>query len=214
MALSWWTYLSTNLGSGLIVTLQVLVAASFTTILWGLVIAALRMSRLRILRFLGVAYIEFFRGTPLIVQILTIFAYLPILGIWFPPFETALITLTLNAGGYMAENYRAGVAAVPHGQIEAARALGMHHLTLLRRVTVPLALRIILPAITNIILAIMLATPFVYLVGLQDMMAQGMLIQLRSGDFTVYLLITLIYLILGLLLSLTTALLERKLKLP
>jgi His/Glu/Gln/Arg/opine family amino acid ABC transporter permease subunit len=211
---NWWSYFQTELATGLVVTLKVLVISSVTTASWGAVIVALRLSGIAPLRWFAVAYVEFFRGTPLIVQVLVIFAFLPSIGIRFPAMETAVIALTLNAGGYMAEFYRAGIQAVPKGQIEAAAALGMNRWTTVHRLIAPVAIRVILPAVGNITISILLTTPFVYLVGLQELMARAGLIQIRTSDFTVYLEIVLIYVVLGLLLTAANSWLERRLRLP
>jgi polar amino acid transport system permease protein len=214
MLTNWVTYFQTELAAGLVMTLKVLVVASLTTAIWGLLVALLRMSPVPPLRWLATAYIELFRGTPLIVQILVIFAYLPSIGIRFPQFETAAITLTLNAGSYMAEFYRAGLQSVPAGQIEAAYALSMSRFNVFRRVIAPVALRVILPALGSLMIMTLLSTPFVFLLGLQDLMARAGLIQGRTSDFTVYLEIICIYAALGLLLTAGTHWLERRLRLP
>lgn len=210
----WATFFRDEIASGLVVALELLVAASVTTALWAFVVLALRTSPFGILRFAGKAYIEFFRGTPLVVQVLAIFAYLPAVGIVLPAFPTALLAITLNAGGYLAESYRVGLQAIPAGQREAAIALGMTRLTVFRRAILPLALRTIVPALGNIVMQILLTTPFVYLVGLQEMMAKAALVQMRTADFSVYLLVILVYVVLGLAISGLSAWIERRLRLP
>ena len=175
---------------------------------------AFRVSAFRVLRFVGQTYIEFFRGTPLVVQVLAIFAYLPTIGIVLPPFPTALLAITLNTGSYLAESYRAGLQSVPVGQREAAIALGMTQLNVFRRVVGPIALRLIVPSFGNIVMQILLITPFVYLVGLQEMMAKGNLIQMRTADFSVFALIILVYIVLGLAVSAASAWIERRIRLP
>lgn len=162
----WIGYFNQELGSGLLVTLEILVIAMFTTAIWAMMIAAMRASRFAPLRWLAISYVEIFRGTPLIVQLLLAFAVLPTIGIRLTPYQTAIIVLTLNAGTDMAELYRAGLQAVPRGQIEAAIALSMGRLTILRRVIIPLALRVILPAIGTMAVTMLLSTSFVFLLGL------------------------------------------------
>lgn len=210
----WPTYLSEEILSGLWVALQLLVVSSVTTVIWGVVVLMFRISRVAALQALGKLYIEFFRGTPLVVQVLAIFAYLPALGIILPPFPTAVLAITLNVGSYLAESYRAGLQSIPVGQHEAAYALGMRRFTIFHRVTMPAVLRIILPALANIVMQILLTTPFVYLVGLQEMMAKGALIQMRTADFSVYLLITLVYVLLGTGISCLFAWIERRTRTP
>lgn len=211
---NWWGYFETELASGLVVTLQILIVASATTSVWAALVAALRMSGNPVLRFIAQTYIEVFRGTPLIVQLLVAFAFLPMVGITFPPFETSVLVLTLNAGGYLAEFYRSGLQAVPRIEIEAAQALGMSRSQVITRVVAPHAIRIVLPAIGTLTVVMLLATPFVYLTGLKDIMAAAGAIYGRTVDFSVYFEVTIIYVVIGLLLTALTLYLERRLKLP
>jgi len=210
----WLGYFSQEIAAGLWVALQLLVVSSFTTAVWALVVLVVRISPLRPVQLAGVAYIEFFRGTPLVVQVLAIFAYLPSIGIVLPPFTTAVLAVTLNVGSYLAESFRAGLQSIPAGPREAALALGMSRFTVFRRVIAPVSLRVIVPAMGNIVMQILLTTPFVYLVGLQEMMAKGALIQMRTADFSVYLLIIAIYIVLGLAISGASAWVERRMQLP
>lgn len=196
---------------GFLNTMAAFLVGSALTLLWGLFVAVLRMSRFAIIRFAAMAYIELFRGTPLLVQLLTFFAAVPILtGLNFPPFETAIFALALNFGGYVAESYRSGLQAVPRGQKEAAAAIGMTSLQIFRRVTLPLGIRIMLPTIGNTLAGILLTTSFVFLVGLEDMQAKATQIMNRTHDWSVFLFITLIYVLLGLLLLAGTNWLERR----
>jgi His/Glu/Gln/Arg/opine family amino acid ABC transporter permease subunit len=206
-------FIERGLYSGLFVALRVLAVTAFTTVVWGLVCALMRMSSSKVLRFLATAYVEIFRGTPLLIQLLIIFAAIPMItGIFFSPFVSAVLALTLNAGSYMAESYRSGFMAVPVGQREAASSLGMSRLVILRRVILPQAIRVILPATGNVIISLLLTTPFVYLVGLQDMMAKANQIVSFTGDFSVYLLVTIIYAIIGTIMFVGNSFLEQKLR--
>lgn len=210
-----WAQYFSALWPGLIVTLQVMIVASICTLLWGLVVALVRMSAFKPFRLLAIAYIEFFRGTPLLVQLLALYAALPVLtGIYLPAFGTALLALTANAGGYVAEAYRSGFEAVPTGQREAASALGMDAVLVFRRVVFPQAIRVILPAVGNTITSLLLTTPFVFLVGMADMMAKTNWVFNFHSDFSVYALATLIYATLAMILVAGNTLLERRLRLP
>ena len=210
----WSTYwMEDGLARGFVVTVQTFVVASILAIIWGLVVAAIRVNPFKPLRFIAIAYIEIFRGTPLLVQLLTFFAAIPIVtGLLLPPFQTALLALTLNTGGYLAESYRSGFQAVPRGQREAAAALGMSEILVFWRVTLPQAIRIILPAIGNTVAGILLTTPFVFLVGLEDMMAKATQVMTGTADWSVFVLVTLIYTTLGLILVGGNTWLERRFK--
>jgi polar amino acid transport system permease protein len=208
----WHTYwVEGGIQRGFINTISAFLVGSVLTLAWGLLVAVMRMSRFLPIRFLAVAYIEIFRGTPITVQLLTFFAAVPILTtLQLPPFETAVLALALNSGGYIAESYRSGLQAVPTGQKEAAVAIGMTRGQVFRRVTLPLGIRVMLPAIGNSLAGILLTTSFVFLVGLEDMQAKATQIMNRTNDWTVFLFITLIYVGLGLLLLTGNNWLERR----
>ncbi|MFC4425191.1 amino acid ABC transporter permease [Deinococcus navajonensis] len=132
------------------VTLGLTVLASLFGLLLGLIGALGRMSRFGPLRWLAGVYIETFRGTPLLVQLFFLFFALPqITKVTLPPFHTAVLGLSLFAGAYTAEIIRGSLNAVPRGQLEAARALGLRPAQALRSVLLPQALRIGLPALGN-----------------------------------------------------------------
>ena len=102
---------------------------------------------------LGV-YVEFLRGTPLMLQLYFIFFFLPELGIKIPALTTAIVGLAINYSAYEAEIYRAGLQAMPSGQMEAALSLGMSRWLALRRIIVPQAVRIVIPPVTNDFIAL------------------------------------------------------------
>lgn len=120
----------------------------------GLVMALLRLSSIRAYRWFSAVYIEIFRGLPALLTIFLVGFITPIaLGIKFPKVlgvsSAGIFALSLVAGAYLAETIRAGIQAVPRGQVEAARSLGMTHAQTLRKVVVPQAVRIIIPSLTN-----------------------------------------------------------------
>ena len=121
----WPGYFTTYLESGLFITVTTTIVATALTIVWALVVTAVRVNPIKPLRFLAIAYIELFRGTPILVQLFTIFFGLSFLGLLIPAWPATVLALMLNAGGYLAESYRAGFQAVPQGQREAALAIGM-----------------------------------------------------------------------------------------
>jgi polar amino acid transport system permease protein len=212
MLANWMNYWTEGgIARGLTNTIHAFVVASFLTIVWGMVVALLRISRFAPVRLLASTYIELIRGTPLLVQLLTFFAAVPIVtGLQLPPFETAVLALTLNFGGYLAESYRSGLQAVPHGLREAGLAIGMSKLQVFSRVVLPLAVRIVLPAVGNTLAGLLLTTSFVFVVGLEDMSAKATQIMNRTNDWSVFFFITLIYVALGLLLLAGNNWLERR----
>ena len=108
----------------------------------------------RIVSWASRAYIELFRGTPLLIQLYLIFYGLPNVGIKLSPMVAAVTGLGLNYAAYEAENYRAGIQAIPKGQVEAALSLGMTRAQSLRHVVVPQAMRMVIPPVTNDFIAL------------------------------------------------------------
>lgn len=135
----------------------------------GTVLALMRLSEIAPYRWLARAYIEFFRGLPAIVVFIA-FGLLPIafdgLIIPFDPYGTVWVALGMVASAYMAETIRAGIQAVPKGQVEAARSLGMPSSMAMRKIVLPQAFRIILPPLTNELILLVKDSSLVYVLGL------------------------------------------------
>jgi polar amino acid transport system substrate-binding protein len=146
--------------------IRLLLVAAWTTIklsflamplamLLGLMVAVGRLYGPASVRWLLEAYVEFLRGTPLLLQLFVIYYVLPQLtGVSLPEFWAGVLGLAINYSAYEAENYRAGLLAIPRGQMEAALSLGMSTPTALRRVIVPQAVRIVIPPVTNDFIAL------------------------------------------------------------
>jgi polar amino acid transport system substrate-binding protein len=138
--------------AGMTVALSVL---SFPlAILLGLLIALGRLYGPAWIRPPLGAYVEFLRGTPLMLQLYFIFFFLPEVGLRIPAFWTGIFGLAVNYSAYESEIYRAGLQAIPHGQMEAALALGMSRALALRRIIVPQAVRIVIPPVVNDFIAL------------------------------------------------------------
>ena len=135
-------------------TIRLSVLAMPLAILIGLISALLRLHGPRLLQRGVTLYVELVRGTPLVLQLYVIFFLLPELGLSLPAFWAAVIGLAINYSAYEAEIYRAGLEAVPRGQMEAALALGMTRGLALRRIIVPQATRIVIPPVTNDFIAL------------------------------------------------------------
>ena len=120
----------------------------------GLLVALARLFGARPLRLLAVAYVSVVRGTPLLVQLLLIYFGLPQFGIILEPVPAAIIALSLHAGAYLSENFRAGILAVDKGQWEAAYSLGMPFAKAFRRVALPQAARIAVPPVGSRFIAL------------------------------------------------------------
>ena len=182
-----------------LLTLEISIAAMAVAIGAGLVLAILRVYGPRPLEWLAIGYIELIRGTPLLIQLLIIFYGLPNIGIKLSPFTAGVLGLGLNYAAYEAENYRAGIFGVPKGQMEAARALGMTHLQVVRFVILPQAFRLVLPPITNDFISLLKDSSLVSMVTLIELTGAYNRIATQTFDyFGTGLLVAAIYLLIGL----------------
>lgn len=161
----------------------------------------------------GVAsfYVSFFRGTPLILQILFIYLALPQAGIVLPEIPTAIIALSLNYGAYMTEVFRSGIEAVPHGQTEAAQSLGMTSRTTFLRIIAPQAFRIVTPAVGNDFVSMIKDSALASVVGVQEVLWRAQTAGRPSFQSMQTLLVAaFIYWVLTILFSLFQGRLERR----
>lgn len=184
---------------GAVVTLEVSIAGMALAILLGFTLAVMRVFGPWPLRWISILYIELVRGTPLLVQLYIIFFGLPYVGIKLSPFIAGVIGLGLNYAAYEAENYRAGLMAVPKGQMEAARALGMTRRQGLFNVVIPQSFRMVLPPVTNDFISLLKDSSLVSAVTLLDL--TGVYNRIASQTFDYFgtgLLIAAIYLFIGL----------------
>lgn len=134
---------------GALTTVELSLLGMMLAIGVGLVIVLLRLYAIAPVRWLAQAYVEIFRGTPLLIQLFIIYYGLPELGIRLDAFLAGILGLGLNYAASEAENYRAGIQAIPPGQMEAAHALGMSRGQALQHVILPQALRLVIPPVTN-----------------------------------------------------------------
>jgi polar amino acid transport system permease protein len=155
---------------GVPVTLFVAVVSIFFAVCLAVLGALGRMSRNPYVNATASFYVSFFRGTPLILQILFVFLALPQAGIVLDPLPTAILALSLNYGAYLTEVFRSGIEAVPHGQTEAAESLGMSERLAFRRIVVPQAFRIVTPAIGNDFIAMLKDSALASVVGVQELL--------------------------------------------
>jgi polar amino acid transport system permease protein len=133
---------------GALVTLEASLLAVVLGLGVGLVLTVIRQSRVRVLHHIVSLYISLMRGTPLFIQILLVFFVLPAVGLDVPRFQSGVIALSLNSGAYITEIIRGGLTAVPRGQLDAARALGMRTSLMWRHITLPQVFFLVLPPLT------------------------------------------------------------------
>lgn len=157
------------IGRAALMTVAVSACAMVLAVAWGLVLALARRYGRWPFRMAATGYIEIVRGTPLLIQILFIFYGLPSLGIRLDPFVAGVVALGLNYAAYEAENYRAGLQSVPHGQMEAALALNMTQFQAVRHVAVPQAFRFVVPVMTNDFISLLKDSSLVSVITLTEL---------------------------------------------
>ena len=205
---------------GLYITLKLTIISGSLGLLLGMLLALLRISRIKILNWFSLFYITLFRGTPLLLQILFIYFALPtILEIYqidmvLDSFQAGILALTLNSAAYLAEIFRAGILSIPKGQTEAARALGLSRHQTMYKIIIPQTYRRIIPPIVNELSALTKETSLVSVISLSELLY----VTQRIGSkylrvWEVYIWAALGYLIIVMVLSLIASRLETRLEL-
>jgi polar amino acid transport system permease protein len=184
-------------------------------LLLGLLLALMKLSSVAPYRWIATAYIEFFRGIPALLVFLAFTVAVPLaFQIKFDIYSTVMLALGLVGSAYMAETIRAGIQAVPKGQIEAARSLGMSRGRAMITIVIPQAFRIILPPLTNELILLTKDSSLVYIIGLArdeyELTKFGREFLSRSPTLTPILIIGLSYLVITLPLGYLSRYLERR----
>lgn len=162
---------------GLLVTLALWAPCFAAGLAVGFCLSLARLSRHAWLRIPGLAYIELFRDTPVLIQLIWFFYAFPIIiGLQLSPFMAAALGLTLNTSAYCAEIFRGGIESMARGQWEGARALGMRHTAILRRIILPQVFRRMLPAFTNRAIELAKVTSLASILSVHELMYQGRLL--------------------------------------
>ncbi|NHC60163.1 amino acid ABC transporter permease [Paenalcaligenes suwonensis] len=178
----------------------------------GLVVALGRVSERRWMSQSMRVFIEFFRGTPLLLQLFLVFFGLPVLGLEIGVWYAAAIALILNSAAFLAEIWRGCIQAVPQGQSEAAEALGLSYSQKMRDVVLPQALKIAIPPTVGYLVQIIKATSLTAIIGFTELTRAGQIVNNATFQpMIVFGLVALIYFILCWPLSLYASRLERKL---
>ncbi len=189
---------------GVPVTVGVTLIAMVTGVVLGLVLALMKMSRIKVLTALASLYIEIIRGTPLIVQALIMAYGLPqllqssgILFRWPYLIIPAVIVCGLNSAAYVAEVIRSGIQAVDKGQMEAARSIGMTKGQAMKLIVIPQALKIVLPAFGNEFVSLIKETSVLSYVGVVEILRKGALWNAATfNTFEAYIGVALVYMLL------------------
>lgn len=203
---------------GALITLQLTAVSVALGSLGGIALGIARLSKNGLLRLLARVYIDFFRGTPLLVQLFMIYfggpALLKSFGIDFSfnQWGAAVLGLSLNSAAYLAEIVRAGIQSVETGQKEASESLGLSSKQTMRYVVFPQALRRMVPPLGNEFITLLKDTSLVAVIGYQELFRQGQLVVARNfRSFEIFFAVALIYLALNVIASQGFSRLERKL---
>ncbi len=183
---------------GLELTVGLALAVLMLSLVFAIPVSLGRMSRSPLIRVPIDAYVELMRTTPLLLQLVYIYYVLPQAGIRLGPFSAGLIGLTMHYSAYIGEVYRSGIRAVPRGQRDAADALGMTRPLAFRRIILPQAIRIVVPALGNYFITIFKDTALTSVMSVQELMFSGEIIAARTYQyFTMYTLTAMLYIAVG-----------------
>ncbi|MDR3331358.1 MAG: ABC transporter substrate-binding protein/permease [Synergistaceae bacterium] len=188
-----------DFGWAAIVTMEVSIVAMLIAIVLGLGLAIMRVFAPKWVSAIATAFVEFMRGTPVLIQLFFIFYGLPNIGIKLSPFWAGALGLGLNYAAYEAEIYRAGLFAIPSTQWEAALALGMTKWQAMREIMLPQAIRVVIPPITNDFISLLKDSSLVSIITMVDLTkAYGQLAATYYDYFGPGIMVAIIYLIIGL----------------
>ncbi|HWJ03321.1 MAG TPA: amino acid ABC transporter permease [Verrucomicrobiae bacterium] len=201
---------------GAVLTLELTAAAVAIGTIIGLLMAIARLSVRRWIAWPAAAYVDFFRGTPLLVQIYLIYFGAPQLLQFQPPdsypYIAGIIALSLNSGAYIAEIFRAGIQSIDRGQTEAARSLGMTKGQAMQFVILPQAFKRVIPPLGNEFIAMLKDSALVSVISIEELLFSGKIIVGRAfKPFEIYISVAVIYLVMTLTISRIVNYMERRL---
>lgn len=180
-----------------LMTLELSIVSIILGLLLGLVAALMKISTIKPLVWFADLYIWVIRGTPMLVQLFLVYFGLPQFGIELGPFTSAVIALGINSGAYIAEIYRGGMLSIPKGQTEAAQSLGMNYGTIMKRIILPQAFRVSIPALGNQAISMLKDSSLASLVTVSElMMVSQRFAATNYAFFEFYIVAALLYLLL------------------
>ena len=204
--------------TGLWLTIQISILGLIGAMVIGTIAALFRVGPIVPLRWIGAAYVEFFRNTPLVVHLFFLFLGLPALGIRFSSdafesnFRAAFVGMALYHGAYVAEIVRGGLLGVDKGQIEAARSLGLSYVQMLQNVQLPQTFRAVIPPLGNIAIALVKNTSLASTIGVAELLFAAEIVESRTfRTEEAFAAATMLYLLLTIPLGVIVNALERRL---
>ena len=200
--------------TGAVVTVKITALSVFLGILIGLFVGIARISTYKIVHLAAAVYVDFLRGTPLLVQIFLVYFALPVLtGQRIDPFVAAIAACSINSSAYVAEIFRAGIQSIDAGQMEAGRSLGMTWTQTMRYIIVPQAARRVIPPLGNEFIALLKDSSLVSVIGFEELTRRGQLIIARTyASLEIWICVAIIYLVMTVSISWLVAWLERRYK--
>lgn len=199
--------------SGVKNTVLLAVFSVYLGVVFGVFLALMKISKNRIFNIISTSYIEFIRGTPLLVQLYIIYYGLPNIGINLPDFLAGIVALSVNSAAYVAEIIRAGIQAVDKGQMEAARSLGMTYNMTMKYIIIPQAFKNILPALGNEFIVVIKESSIVSVIGIHELMYNADTVRGNTFQpFEPLIVVALIYFIITFTLSKLLGLAERRMR--
>lgn len=194
------------------VTLQITIISVGLGLIFGLFIGIAQISQMAIFRIPAKVYVDFLRGTPLLVQIFMIYFALPMLiGTRIDPFVAAIVACSVNSSAYVAEIFRAGIQSIDKGQMEAGRSLGLNWSQTMRFIIIPQAFKRIIPPLGNEFIAMLKDSSLVSVIGFEELTRRGQLIIARTyASFEIWLAVAVIYLIMTFTVARLVGLMERR----
>lgn len=197
---------------GAVVTLEITILAVGLGLVFGLVAALAQLSRWTPLRVLAKIYVDFIRGTPLLVQIFIIYFALPvIIGQRIDPFVAAVAACSINSGAYVAEIFRAGIQSIDIGQMRAGLSLGMNWSQTMRYIILPQAFKRIIPPLGNEFIAMLKDSSLVSVIGFEELTRSGQLIISETyGSLEIWSAVAILYLIMTLSITRLVGYIEKR----
>ena len=189
---------------GTVDTLRLFFITIVLAIPLGILLAFCRVSSFKLLRKVVAGYVYVLRGTPLMLQLLFVYfglPFIPVIGIRLDDFPAAVLAFVLNYGAYFCEIFRAGIQAIPKGQYEAAKTLGMSYVQTMRRIILPQVFKIILPPVSNETITLVKDTSLIYVLAMNDLLRTTRNLVQRDFNIMPFMVAAVFYLVMSMILT-------------
>ena len=189
---------------GTVDTLRLFFITIVLAIPLGILLAFCRVSSFKLLRDVVAAYVYVLRGTPLMLQLLFVYfglPFIPVIGVRLDDFPAAVLAFVLNYGAYFCEIFRAGLQAIPRGQFEAAKTLGMNYAQTMKRIVLPQVFKIILPPVSNETITLVKDTSLIYVLAMKDLLRTTRNLVQRDFNIMPFVVAAVFYLVMSMILT-------------